>query len=109
MANTIATSNNTTTGDASGLDAHAATLTGAGNMVAQVNQMLERVEAQMRQAGMGAEVTSELATLRDMGTAYKSQAIKARAVLEQINRQVQEAYDASGGQAADKGYQMGGR
>ncbi|MEU3020191.1 hypothetical protein ABZ635_22670 [Nocardiopsis sp. NPDC007018] len=107
MANTVATT--ALNSDAAGLDAHAATLTGAGNMVANVNTMLERVEAQMRQAGMGAEVTKELATLRDLGAAYKSQAIKARAVLEQVNRQVQEAYDASRGQAADKGYQMGGR
>ena len=35
--------------------------------------------------------------------------IAHRAVLEQVNRAVQEAYEASRGQAADKGYQLGGR
>lgn len=95
--------------DASGLDAHAQTLTGVGSLVGQANTMLEQVEAQMSQAGMGREVTQELATLRDLGAAYRSQAVKARAVLEQVNRNVQEAYEASRGQAADKGYQMGGR
>lgn len=95
--------------DASGLDAHAQTITGIGSLVQQGNQMLEIVEAQMRAADMGSEVTSELATLRDLGTAYITQAVRARAVLEQVNRQVQEAYEASRGQAADKAYQLGGR
>ncbi|RKS09998.1 hypothetical protein DFP74_5744 [Nocardiopsis sp. Huas11] len=95
--------------DASGLDAHAQTITGIGSLVQQGNQMLEIVEGQMRAADMGESVTSELATLRDIGTAYITQTIKARAVLEQVNRHVQEAYENSGGQAADKGYQLGGR
>lgn len=95
--------------DASGLDAHAQTLTGIGALVQKGNLMLENVESQMKAAGMGEKVTTELAVLRDQGTAYITQAIKARAVLEQVNRAVQEAYDASGGQAADKGYQMNGR
>mgnify|MGYP001180860646 CR=1 FL=1 len=95
--------------DASGLDAHAQTITGVGSLVRQCNDMLEIVEAQMRAAGMGETVTSELATLRDLGTAYITQAVRARAVLEQVNRQVQEAYEASRGQAADKDYQLGGR
>ena len=95
--------------DASGLDAHAQTITGIGSLVQQGNSMLEIVEGQMRAADMGESVTSELAVLRDLGTAYVSQAIKARAVLEQVNRAVQEAYEASRGEAADKGYQLGGR
>ena len=117
MANQVATSTNSTNSahstlrysDASGLDAHAQTITGIGSLVQQGNEMLEIVEAQMRAADMGEEVTSELAVLRDLGTAYITQAIKARAVLEQVNRAVQEAYEASRGQAADKGYQLGGR
>ena len=95
--------------DVSGLDAHASTISGIGALIQQANTMLERVEAQMIVAGMGREVTQELAVLRDHGTAYTTQAIKARAVLEHVNRQVQEAYVASRGQAADKGYQLGGR
>jgi hypothetical protein len=109
--NTVATSGASTLrySDASGLDAHAQTITGIGSLVKQGNQMLEIVEGQMRQADMGTEVTSELATLRDLGTAYIAQAIRARAKLEEVNRHVQEAYEASRGQAADKGYQLGGR
>jgi flagellar biosynthesis/type III secretory pathway protein FliH len=109
--NTVATNGNSTLrySDAAGLDAHAQTITGIGSLVKQGNQMLEIVEGQMRAADMGAEVTSELATLRDLGTAYIAQAIKARAKLEEVNRHVQEAYEASRGQAADKGYQLGGR
>ncbi|MGW5880269.1 hypothetical protein ACWFMI_27355 [Nocardiopsis terrae] len=95
--------------DASGLDAHAQTITGIGSLVKQGNQMLEIVEGQMKAADMGEEVTSQLAVLRDLGTAYIAQAIKARAVLEQVNRHVQEAYEVSNGQAANKGYQLGGR
>ena len=109
--NTVATGNASTLrySDASGLDAHAQTITGIGSLVQQGNQMLEVVEGQMRAADMGEAVTAELAVLRDLGTAYISQAIKARAVLEQVNRSVQEAYEASGGQAANKAYQLGGR
>ena len=62
--------------------AHAQTITGVGSLVRQCNDMLEIVEAQMRAAGMGETVTSELATLRDLGTAYITQAVRARAVLE---------------------------
>ncbi|CAL9623514.1 hypothetical protein SUDANB121_05903 (plasmid) [Nocardiopsis dassonvillei] len=110
--NTVAASNASSTlrySDASGLDAHAQTITGVGSLVKQCNDMLEIVEAQMRAADMGTEVTSELATLRDLGVAYTTQAIRARAKLEEVNRAVQEAYEASRGQAADKGYQLGGR
>ncbi|WP_116247729.1 hypothetical protein [Nocardiopsis sp. FIRDI 009] len=111
IGNTVATSASSTLrySDASGLDAHAQTITGIGSLVKQGNQMLEIVEAQMKAADMGTEVTSELATLRDLGTAYVAQSIRARAKLEEINRAVQEAYEASRGQAADKGYQLGGR
>ncbi|KOX18059.1 hypothetical protein [Nocardiopsis sp. NRRL B-16309] len=109
--NTLATNGNSSLrySDASGLDAHAQTITGIGSLVKQGNQMLEIVEGQMRAADMGTEVTSELATLRDLGSAYIAQAIRARAKLEEVNRHVQEAYEASRGQAADKGYQLGGR
>ncbi|OOC52483.1 MULTISPECIES: hypothetical protein [Nocardiopsis] len=111
MGNSVATNANSTLrySDVSGLDSHAQTITGVGSLVGQANQMLEIVEGQMRAADMGAEVTSELATLRDLGTAYVNQAIRARAKLEEVNRAVQEAYEASRGQAADKSYQMGGR
>lgn len=111
MGNQIASNTHSTLrySDASGLDAHAQSITGIGSLVQQGNQMLEIVEAQMKAADMGTEVTSELAVLRDLGTAYITQAVKARAVLEQVNRQVQEAYEASRGQAADKAYQLGGR
>ncbi|MES0838354.1 hypothetical protein [Nocardiopsis tropica] len=111
MGNQVAESGHSTLrySDASGLDAHAQTITGIGSLVRQGNTMLEIVEGQMRTAGMGESVTSELAVLRDLGTAYVSQAIRARAVLEQTNRAVQEAYEASRGEAADKGYQLGGR
>ena len=95
--------------DASGLDAHAQTITGVGSLVRQLVQAMEIVEGQMTAADMGAEVTSEVATLRDLGTAFVSQAIRTRAKLEEVNRAVQEAYEASRGQAADKAYQMGGR
>jgi len=110
-ANTMATNDASTLrySDASGLDAHAQTITGIGSLVQQGNQMLEIVESQMRAADMGEAVTSELAVLRDLGAAYITQSVKARAVLEQVNRSVQEAYEASRGQAADKAYQMGGR
>jgi flagellar biosynthesis/type III secretory pathway protein FliH len=97
------------TGDAAGLDAHVATLNSAAAMVTNVNTMLERVEAQMRAAGMGRTVTGQLGTARDSGTAYAQALRSARQLLEAVNRQVQEAYVASRGQAADKGYQMGGR
>ena len=109
--NAVATNTHSTLrySDASGLDAHAQTITGVGSLVQQANQMLEIVEAQMRAADMGETVTSELAVLRDLGVAYTTQAINARAVLEQVNRQVQEAYEASRGEAADNGYQLGGR
>ncbi|WP_017590818.1 hypothetical protein [Nocardiopsis ganjiahuensis] len=111
MGNSVATNGNSTLrySDASGLDAHAQTITGIGSLVQQGNQMLEIVEGQMRAADMGEEVTSELAVLRDLGTAYISQAIKARAKLEEVNRNVQEAYEATRGQAANKDYQLGGR
>lgn len=113
MQNTVATSAGASAtlrySDASGLDAHANTLTGAGVMVQQTNQMLEVIESQMRAAGMGETVIRELAVLRDLGTAFITQAIKARAVLEHTNRAVQEAYEASRGEAADKAYQLGGR
>ncbi|GAB3214274.1 hypothetical protein GCM10027294_53320 [Marinactinospora endophytica] len=110
MGNRIATNGSVLRySDASGLDAHAQTLTGIGSLVRQGNQMLEIVEGQMRAADMGEGVLAELATLRDIGTAYISQAVKARAVLEQVNRAVQEAYEASRGQAANKEYQLGGR
>ncbi|MGI5122834.1 hypothetical protein ACQEU5_25285 [Marinactinospora thermotolerans] len=108
MSTTVVTTT-TRTSDAAGLDAHVATLNGAAAMIVNLNTMLERVEGQMRAAGMGAEVTGTLGTARDAGVGYMASLRAAKATLEQVNRQVQEAYVASRGQAADKSYQMGGR
>ena len=107
MAETTTTPD--TTSDAGGLNPHISALTGAANYLQQLNTMLERVQAQMAQADMGAEVTGTLGTARDANTAAAAAMQNAAAVTEQVNRQVQEAYNASQGQAANKDYQQQGQ
>lgn len=93
--------------DQAGLNPHVAALNASAEHLGNINTMLERIQAQMTQHGMGAEVTGALGTARDANTAAAESMRKAAEVTEQVNRRVQEAYNASRGQAANKEYQQG--
>ncbi|PSK96035.1 hypothetical protein CLV63_113198 [Murinocardiopsis flavida] len=98
-----------TANDAAGLSPHVAALNNASGYLVQLNTMLERIQAQMTQADMGAEVTGALGTARDANTNASEAMKRAAEVTEQVNRKVQEAYNASQGQAANKDYQQQGQ
>ena len=95
--------------DQAGLNPHVAALNATAGHLGDINTMLERIQAQMTQHGMGAEVTGALGTARDANTAAAQAMQRAAEVTEQVNRKVQEAYNASHGQAASKEYQEGGQ
>lgn len=95
--------------DQAGLNPHIAALNASADHLGELNTVLERIQAQMTQHGMGAEVTGALGTARDANTAAAEAMRRAAEVTEQVNRKVQEAYNASRGQAANKEYQQGGQ
>lgn len=98
-----------TVSNAAGLDPHVAALSASAHHLGDINTMLERIQAQMTQHDMGAEVTGTLDTARDANIAAAQAMRHAAEVSEQVNREVQEAYKASRGQAASKEYQQSGR
>lgn len=95
--------------DAAGLNPHIAALNASAEHLGDINTMLERIQAQMTQHGMGAQVTGALGTARDSNTAAAEAMRAAAEATERVNRQVQEAYNTSGGQAASKEYQQQGQ
>lgn len=107
--NRMATNAPSTGSDQAGLNPHVAALNASADHLGDINTMLERIQAQMTQHGMGAEVTGALGTARDANTAAAEAMRKAATTTEQVNRKVQEAYNASGGQAASKEYQQQGQ
>lgn len=95
--------------DTAGLNPHIAALTATARHLEDINTMLERVQAQMTQHGMGADVTGALGAARDANTTAAQAMLTAAQVTEQVNRKVQDAYNASRGQAANKEYQQTGQ
>lgn len=95
--------------DQAGLNPHVSALNASADHLGDINTMLERIQAQMTQHGMGSEVTGALGTARDANTQAAEAMRRAAEVTEQVNRKVQEAYNASRGQAASKEYQQQGQ
>lgn len=95
--------------DQAGLNPHIAALNEGADYLGELNTVLERIQAQMTQADVGAEVTGTVGTARDSLTAAAEALRRAAEVTEGVNRKVQEAYSASNGQAGSKEYQQQGQ